>query len=239
MSVGIDRCIEDGHVYSVNAKSTTRGTITPPTTSTTVTADSVDTTKVTCPDGTLPVLQIVNDVASPTLLYPLPDLHYLFGAYTSAEVDTVVQFTARAVCGAENVLCEADITYNIHVIANSSTTTTTSTSTTSSTSTVTTANPSTFTTLAPIEGIYPNCTSHSIPRMYKPGMTHTGDFPLDIIDSHCVYTASIEQPSVGVAVVMKSNYPMQYLYRSPVDCPDGTYAVLPYKITCNDDTIVC
>lgn len=59
-------------------------------------------------------------------------------------------------------------------------------------------------------------------------MIYTDDFPLDIIDSHCIYTAQIEQPSVGVAVVMKPKFPMQYLYRSPADYADGTYAFLPY-----------
>ncbi|AYU80725.1 hypothetical protein LdCL_290029100 [Leishmania donovani] len=90
-------------------------------------------------------------------------------------------------------------------------------------------------TPAPPETL-PWCSHRTYANTYRIGEVYFGDLLLDVKDTECRYTATIEDPSVGTAVVAEPSDPLGYVYSTSDDTvPQNTS--IPYTIACNGVSI--
>ena len=168
-----------------------------------------------CPTGESASLQMVKIPTSPNAVYLLGDWKFLVG------MNTVIPavFTLNALCGT-TILCQAELTYTVPYVPP-----------TSSSSYVGGGSSSSHGgTVSP----YPTCSNAANIASYKPGVTYQEMLPLDLTDSTCVYTAQLDQPSVGT--VAMTALPLQYTFVSP-PTSTGTTS-FHYRIAC-DGEVVC
>lgn len=150
-------------------------------------------------------LEVVEDPAAPNTVVTLSEWTYIVGI----NGDTSATFTLNALCGS-SVLCQAKLTYAVPHTASSSS--------------------DSSETPSP----YPTCSRAGNTATYKPGATYQEKLPLDLTDSECVYTAQLDQPSVGT--VSMTALPLQYTFTSPA-ASTGTTS-FRYRVAC-DGEIVC
>ncbi|KAG5473595.1 hypothetical protein LSCM4_03665 [Leishmania orientalis] len=78
----------------------------------------------------------------------------------------------------------------------------------------------------------PWCSHNKHVSIYRVGEVYVGRLFLDVQDTMCSYTATIEDPSVGTAVVAEPSDPLDYVYSTSIDtAPQDTS--IPYVIACN------
>ncbi|KAG5473872.1 hypothetical protein LSCM1_04507 [Leishmania martiniquensis] len=82
----------------------------------------------------------------------------------------------------------------------------------------------------------PWCSHNKHVNIYRVGEVYVGQFLLDVRDTMCSYTTTIEDPSVGTAVVSEPSDPMGYVYSTSIDTtPQDTS--IPYLVACNGVSI--
>jgi hypothetical protein len=156
-------------------------------------------------------LEVVKDAASPNTLFTLSDWTFLIDVRSV----TPAVFTLNALCGT-TVLCQAELTYAVPYVPEPTSN----------------AGGSSSHNVSPSP--YPTC-SHS-PNLvsYKPGATYQQTLPLEVTDNECVYTAQLDQPSVGT--VAMTSLPLQYTFTSPASSTGSTS--FGYRVLCSGE-VVC
>ncbi|GET90510.1 hypothetical protein, conserved [Leishmania tarentolae] len=99
-------------------------------------------------------------------------------------------------------------------------------------STTTAPSPSDPAPRPPLPETLPSCSHHTDVKIYLIGEVYVSDLLLDVKNTECRYTAMIEDPSVGMAVVAEPSDPMSYVYSTNNGtAPQNTS--IPYTIACN------